>query len=672
MTTHDLTAEVPRWRRAASTVAGWARRVYTGAPRPLRWMMTPQHLTVLAWMMALLIVGSARLAAADDIIVGPNLAGGGPKTLYEAFDLWAYQLTVKPDDEASGWLDVGKGLLEVVGFFNYLLLWLCLGLLYGGLTLLEWFLNLTVYDDSAAQIDGAVRMMADQVFWPLIPATVAVGLLIAYTKWRGEGRGFATDVGWILAATALACGFAAGPSTIMSQIDGVRQNVGSGVIAGAAGYINTAENPVGYDTPQIGGDPQTAGTRKLVDGLWNTFGATPWCYAEFRDLSICREAGVHALRNDETWKGWMEQLDNEQTPPEFKDKGDYIRGQDMTRTGVLLLMALVTVPLSWLLLRLVFAGLTAVVGFLLMLVVGLVFLTFWPIEGFLRRLGTQFWIYTLGLLLQAFFITVAVSGLMVVSTVLATLAGQYGFFLIAVLNVALMFAADKARSWLDMLTTVGGGSGGGLASVLIARSITRAITKTVAGAATGGAGAVAGFVAGANRNRDSLGGAWRNVQLRKGTGSGMSRVGLDNGPVQAMATRMRKPGNEPQLPGSPTALPAGTGTNGHSSSTATTSTATAGQRTRAGSMAAQGTGPAQAAAARTTTAPSDLSDGRLARNAAAAQQRTGGRGRVWVAPAGGAPAPLDSPNPRPARPARDSSVHSVTTATAPRRGYGQN
>lgn len=672
MTTVDTTTSgTGRWRRAAAAAAAWARRTYAAAPRPVQWLMTPQRLTVLAWMLALLVVGSARLAMADDIIVGPNLAGGAPKTLFEAYDLWAYQLTVKPDDQASGWFDVGKSVLQIVGFINYLLLWLCLGLLYGGLTLLEWFLNLRVYADSAPQIDGAVRMMADQVFWPLIPATVAVGLLISYTKWRADGRGFASDVGWILAATTLACGFAAGPSSIMGQLDGVRQDVGSGVIAGASDYVNAAGNPVGYPTPQVGGDPQTAATRKLVDGLWSTYGATPWCYAEFRNVEICRVAGNHALANDDVWKGWMDQLDNQQTPPEFRDQGDYIRGQDMTRTGVLLLMALVTVPLAWLLLRLVFAGLVAVVGFLLMLVVGLVFLTLWPIEGFPRRLGTQFWVYTFGLLLQAFFVTTVVAGLMVVSTVLATLAGQYGFFLIAVLNVALVLAANKARGWLDMVTSVGGTSGGGLASVLIARSVTRAITKLVAGAVTGGAGAAAAFVAGASRSRDKLDG-WRHVQLRKSDGYGMTKLaGLDSGPIRATATRLRTGG--PRLSGSRPGLP------GPASSGAAVAPASGGTRTGSSTsggtsgsqpLAAQGTGRGAAASARTTTA-------RFA--AAAAQQRSTGRvwvagadgrdthavarGRVWVTPPGGKPAPLD--NAAATRP-------SATASAAPRRGYGQN
>lgn len=191
-----------------------------------------------------------------------------------------------------------------------------------------------------------------------------------------------------------------------------------------------------------------------VGGRWRW--ATP-------DVSICHGAGHHALANDDTWKGWMQQLDNGSSPAVFKDKGDYIRGQDMTRTGVLLLLALVTIPLSYMLLRLVIAGLIAVVGLLLMLVVGLLFLTFWPIEGWFRKVGTQYWVYTLGLLLQGLFITVTISGVMVVSTIIATQTAQYGFFLVALLNVALLYAAVKARSWLEMLTSFGGTGSMGIA-----------------------------------------------------------------------------------------------------------------------------------------------------------------------------------------------------------------
>ena len=684
-TVDDVDAPSGRARRALVRLAKWAGRVRDKSPRPIGWFLhNPQRLTALVWVAALMLVGSVRMAAADDLISGPDLAGGGPKTLFEQFDLWSYQLTIKPDDENSDWLGVSQGLLEVIGFVNYLLLWLCLGLLYGGLTLLEWFLNLTIYRDSAGQIDAAVQMVANHVFWPLISATVAIGAFMAYAKWRGDGRGFLSDLGWVVAAAALACGFAMGPSTLIGGADQVRQNMANGLIAGSSEYVNTASNPVGYPTPDVGGDPKTAATRKLVDGLWSTFGAQPWCFAEFRDVSICREAGHHALANDDTWKGWMQQLDNGSSPAVFKDKGDYIRGQDMTRTGVLLLLALVTIPLSYMLLRLVIAGLIAVVGLLLMLVVGLLFLTFWPIEGWFRKVGTQYWVYTLGLLLQGLFITVTISGVMVVSTIIATQTAQYGFFLVALLNVALLYAAVKARSWLEMLTSFGGTGSMGIGTALIARSITRTVIKGIAGAASGGTGAVAsaaGWAARKGRGPDwSSKRSSADQPRNRASGLGQKMAGMDGGPLQASSTRVRQPGTDPQLGGTGTrALP----TAGSSSSTATagapgghsTSTSpsspSSGQQSgrRVPPMAAQNTNSPTAGSARTSS-PSDISDGHLQRNVAEQQRHSGHRGRVWVASSDGrGAAPLDdaTSSPSPARERR--GTHTITTARrGPRRG----
>lgn len=576
-------------------------------------------MVTLAWLVGLILVGTARAAHADGILVGPDLAGGAPKTLFESYDFTAYRLTVKPDDENSDWFGVSQGVLEIVGFLNNLILWICLGILYGGLTLLEWFLNLTIYRDSGAQIDEATRIMADQIFWPLIAATVAVGAFITYARWRGEGSGFLSDLGWVVAAAALGVGFAAGPSHLMDQVDSVRQDVATGVISGSAQFARTTDNPTGFPTPPITGDPQQAGTRTLVDGVWNTFGATTWCFAQFHDLDICKVAGAHALAGDDQWSRWMEVLDANGAVPEFREYGDWIRGQDVTRTGYLLLLALITVPMGLMLLRLVVAGLVAVVGFLLMLVVGLVFLAFFPIPGWFRQTGVRYWVFTLGMELQALFITVLISGNMVVSSIIATQSGTYGFMVVALLNLGLMMAAVKARAWLEMLTSAGGGGSMGFATALLARSAVRTVMA--------GAGAILGAgagVAGALGRRASSRIGWRNVGVGlthvSPNGLNMQRVSSlePEGPIHATATRFR-PGYEiappapAALPGGPRlALPAG--------------------RTRG-----------QTWQPSVPTARQWRGDRRLVGNVADTQRRTGENRRVWVAKPGRGISRLDGP-----------------------------
>lgn len=657
MTSAETTTRRGRAFQAVAALAGWATRVRRAAPRPIGWWLDkPQRLTALAWLVALLIVGCARMSVADPIIVGPDM-GGGPPTLFERYGVFDHKLLVKPSDEASGWIGIQAGMLHAIGWINSLLLWAFLGLLYGGLTLLEWFLNLSLYEDSALQIDQATRMVADQVFWPLIGATAATGAFLAYAKWRGDGRGFLTDLLWVIAAASLALGFALGPSTLVGELNGARQQLGQGMIAGASQFTQSSNNPVGYEAPQLSGDPQTVATRKLVTGLWNTFGATPWCYAQFRDLDICRQAGHHALANDQTWQKWMDELEDGQTPPVFQDKGSYIRGEDPSRTGVLLMLAALTIPLAYMLVRLIIAGLVAAVGLLLMLVVGLVFLTFWPIEGWFRKVGTQYWLYTLGLLLQAFFITVVIAGIMIVSSIITTQAGRHGFFLIAVLNGALIYAAVKARSWLENLLNVGGAGSSGIAGALITRSVIRTVAKAITGMASGGAGMVAGMFASKTTTKDG----WRLGRLasldypkrfrgRSGT--------LDNGPLKAPSARMRSPGSEPQLPGSPAALPSGGAASGSGSAppapspgpsrpSGTGSSPSGGGPAGAGGTGGGGNGGAGTATQpRTTSGSGPVVDGSVTdRQAPSPTQNSQGR-RVWAAPPGGrGTAPLDDPSP---------------------------
>lgn len=452
-------------------------------PRPIRWLLAhPRRVLVLAWLIGLGVVGGVDLARADDLMPGPDLTGGGPKTLYETYSFLDYKLTVKPDDESSGWFDLGTVVLQVVGFVNNLILWAALGPLRGGLVLLEWFLNLTIYRDSSYAIDEAVHQVATQVFWPLIAATTAVGAFITYARWRNDGRGFMGDMAWVVAAVALAMSFAAGPSAVMRSVDSVRQDLANNIITANMNYRdNDAKfNPTGFPTPVLtGGDAQKTATRRLVDGLWGSFGTPLWCMAEFRSLDVCKVAGHHALANDDTWRKWMKTLDDEGVVPEFREYTNWIRGQDITRTGVVLLAALMALPMAVLLLRLVIAGLVAAAGLLLMLVIGLLLLTFWPIPGWFRQTGVRYLAYVGGLELQALFITAVISGVAVVSTILALQVGRYGFLLIAVLNIVLLVAATKVRAWLDTMTTVSGAGSMGYMGAMLASGAARLAGRAV-------------------------------------------------------------------------------------------------------------------------------------------------------------------------------------------------
>lgn len=505
------------------------------APQPLRWLLqSPGRMTVLVWMVALMMVGIARMSMADDIIVGPDLAQGSPKTLFETFSLWSYQLSeLKLNSDHNGTFGIKGTGYFLAWILEGILVNVAVGLLYGGLTLLEWLLSLTVYRGSVSQIDIATRMIADHVFWPLIPATVGIAAFSAYARWRSDGRGFVGDLLWVIAAAALATGFALGPSTIMNPVDQARQDVTNGIIAGTTEYLNQTGNPVGFPSPAIGGDPQTAGTRTLVESLWSTFGATPWCYVEFGDLTICQHAGEHLLANDKQWQDWMTQFDNGDNPPVFGNKADYVRGQDYSRLSVTLMIFIVSIAFDIAILRLIFAGLTALVGFVLMLIVGVVFLAFWPIEGLPRRIGTGWWAQTFGKGLSSTIVVVSLAGVAVLSAIIGSQSGRYGFVVVAALNTAGMWETVRLYSWTESMFTGGGGRSLGLASLFITRVATRVITRGVVGAVGGSLGLVG------RAARTTAAAAWpspsgpmRFNRVFKGSG------GLDNGPRRAWAQRM--------------------------------------------------------------------------------------------------------------------------------------
>ncbi|MGM1062046.1 hypothetical protein [Saccharothrix sp. Mg75] len=627
------------------------------APRPLRWLWNrPERMLTLAWLVGLLIAGHTPTAVADDVITGPDLAGSGPKTLFETYSFSDYGITVKPDDSASGWLDVALPVYQIMGVITLLLMWLVLGVLEGALTLLEWLLNLTVYAESSDRIDQAVNSVAHHVFWPLITATVAIGAVMTYARWRGEGRGFATDLGWVIATAATAMLFASGPSTVMTTVDGVRQQIADGVIASSTRFVADTNNPTGFPAPPIGDGSPHAGTRRLVDSMWSHFGATPWCLAHFNSLDVCGKAGHHALANDDTWKRWMEILDEQGTVEEFGPHGDYIRGQDPARLGIVLLLALLVLPLALLLIRLVIAGLNASVGLLLALVAGLVFLTLWPIPGWPRATGTRYLVHTLGRSLQALTITTTVSGVTVTSTIIVSLVGRHGFFIVTMLTIALMTSAVQMQSWVDSLTGGEGARTMGVGSALITRSVARTAVKTFGGVARVAAGA-ARVAGGAAIGGVGLAAAATRAAGNRLTSQAGTAADIDRGPVEATASRVTPPTTvQPyaQGPGRRRTRPHGTGPD-----TAITSGPGLVVRPKPGPRPDPDARPgatfdaerATAVGPRRWVAPP---------GGTGTEQATGDTRRVWVVPPGGRGlAPPDKTPPPPARSRR--GVHQIST-----------
>jgi hypothetical protein len=285
----------------------------------------PGRLLALAWLLGLFTIGFAGMVHADGLFSHPTYTDS-QQTLLEAQGPFAYSLTILPDDEAQSGLGLTAALYQIVGVICNLLLWIALLPLYGAFLLLELFLNLTFYRDNAGQIDTAVKALADQVFWPLISATVAVGAVVTYTRWRSEGRDWLSDIAWVIAAATLAIGFVSQPSQIMLQVDSLREQLAAKVITGTTTALTPDSKSVtGFANPQLTGPQQEVAGRFLIAGLWDSFGATPWCLTQFHELDICKTAGAHKLAGDDTWTGWENTMADNGQVTEFGTWQNWVR-----------------------------------------------------------------------------------------------------------------------------------------------------------------------------------------------------------------------------------------------------------------------------------------------------------------------------------------------------------
>ena len=159
---------------------------------------------------------------------------------------------------------------------------------------------------------------------------------------------------------------------------------------------------------------------------------------------------------------------------EFGTWQNWVRGMDLGRLGYVLILLMMALPMAILTLILVIAGFTAVIGFAAMFLLGVVALVGWPIPGWFRRFGTKWWEYTLGLQLQALFVTVILAAVMLVSKFIGSHVDKYGFFIVGLLNIVLMFWAVKARAFIESLTMMGGGGSAGMLGMMASWTAMRA------------------------------------------------------------------------------------------------------------------------------------------------------------------------------------------------------
>ncbi len=606
------------WLSRAWSRLGWVLgRVLWRLWRGVSWVFRSKwRLVTSTWLMGFFLVGQAGAASADGLIVGPDLGSGGGQTVFERFGPEKYTLYLHLSDSHHGGVHVEESMWTILNAVEIGLMYLIAALARGAITSMEWLLNLTLYSDNQVAIDSAVAGVANAVFWPLFGTTLAIGAMVAYGRMKREGGGSLwNDASWLIAASVFAAMFATAPSLVLKDMDDTRTMLSDGLMVGYSTLGPVGDSSAGFPAVKVPGD-QKGATRQLADGMWNVFVTTPWCYANFNDMAICHDVGKDYLTNDQRWKdlnNWMDGNNGGNTnekngaycPKELNAQCDWIRGQSFGRLGALLFILIVTLPLVLVLLALVLYGLMAIVGFLLLALSGIIFLLFWMIPGRPRQIGVKWLEELIGALLQSVIITTVIGSVMVLDSFLAAGIPKYGFFAVALLDLATFVTGFRMRGRLENVVGMGAGAGGSPFSGYMAMRGLGALGKgmgkageTAAGlgwkGARGGAGAVQAF-SNSSMNRALFG---------SGPAAGRGQTPLRSrplptnptgpGPGQGGGGGARPPGSRPGGGSGPSS--SGPGRTGRRAGPATSGSSSSNSGAGAGPGSASGVSPAEAGA----------------------------------------------------------------------------
>jgi len=268
------------------------------------------------------------------------------------------------------------------------------------------------------------------------------------------------------------------PSKVAGDMDDIRTLAADGAMTGYSSFAPAGQSAAGFPDVPVTNDSAGA-SRSLANSMWNTYAVTVWCLDAFNSLDVCKDIGHDYLTQSPRWKAINErnnktgQDSTDANVPstcadELKGNCDWYRGQSFGRLGMVIFGFLLTLPLALMLLVLVIFGIAAIIGFLLLLLVGPFFLLTWMIPGKPRAIGVRWFEALIGSLLQSVLVTVLVGAVMVLSAMMALLIPTYGLFMVGMLNCAMFLMAFKIRAMFDNMTGLSSPTGNGIVSSYVA------------------------------------------------------------------------------------------------------------------------------------------------------------------------------------------------------------
>ncbi|PRZ39674.1 hypothetical protein CLV47_11838 [Antricoccus suffuscus] len=485
----------------AAVRKGWLTRVRDRAWVVVWWpLQRKRRFVMLMWLTGLFVLGSTSMAHADDLFTGPYTgASGDQATPFERYDTSDYEFLFAPDSNNDGLAGTVTGALN--GIENGLF-WVGASIIRGALIATQWMLGLDLYADNTDKINNVVQDVATRLLIPMLGVTLVIAGFSAYARAKREGGGtIFNDMTWIVGGSIFAMAFGLFPGTIIGTVDGARAFIGTQVMSIYSNAGQNGENALGTSNGgDLTGNPNcyknpgsceqmTAvnGSRKLVNGLWDSWVNTPYCYIQFKQLATCKAldpdrgnvANSEVMLNPDKRAELVTDLNDNYTQIKndkyeaWNGNDRWIRGQLAGRLGAVLLFLLVSVPIAVLLLGLTLFGLMAAVGILLLVVVGPFFLALWVMPGVGRRIGMQWLQSFIAIIFQSILITLTLGAIAVVSGIINVQLGTYGYFMSSLFNVVVLVTAWRLRSQMENFAIGGdrnalGMSGSGVMSSYMA------------------------------------------------------------------------------------------------------------------------------------------------------------------------------------------------------------
>ncbi|MGW2255406.1 hypothetical protein ACWCXH_35300 [Kitasatospora sp. NPDC001660] len=400
-------------------------------------------------------------AGMGDLMPSPNFKPtGGQGTLYETYSnplLW--QL----DSDYGTW-DVFDPMMEMPAD-------LCMSLIAvigsAVVVVVQWLFAVVSLPELEHAMAKAIGGAAGTLIATLLPASLAVGGLVAFGNSRRAHGSALSQIGWMIASGVMAVSLLVSPTTWVDGVDSARQIGSSAAMdAASAGIGDGATAPIDLGRPVTYTDNARDNMlRKSGDAVWRAYVATPWCVADLGSLEVCKKFGKELLDRGTDPGHRKEWLQDTVTSDEVGDDSvTWRQGHAPIGRVMVTIPSLISVIIfAALVLMLAFSCLASLLGALMLLVAGVLFACMWMIPGRPRQWGVKWFEALVGYVLQSTISTTVLGCVLILTTATTQMFGKYGWLPSAGLSIAAAVVGFRFRRVVESIVGVSTSMGPGAA-----------------------------------------------------------------------------------------------------------------------------------------------------------------------------------------------------------------